>query len=357
MNPITVRRLEFHITYTCNLNCQGCDAFSNYNITDHNQQWQDYKAVYEQWAQVLDIEEIGVQGGEPMANPDYRNWLMGLRQLWPRAWIWLATNGTLLHKPAHRDLYQLCQDYNIGLIVSLHNQDTYEQDMASLTSWLQGPVNEATFLEWKSVSHQQLQDHIEAYEAIRDPSWPRCGSYQDWLNLPEHIRQECRQQHGFEFLDQSQMQQSLTDHSNIKTMLVDSNQVKMQVKKEWNFRNAPARVVGNQFVFSHSDPVRAHEACGQSMCHSFFQGALHKCPASHIFKSLVQEFDTQLTHSERDLIDSYTPAQAHWSRSDLEHFLQGLKDPMPLCQLCPEQVEHFPVRAQLGRKIHLIRRQ
>ena len=356
MNKARARRLEFHITYTCNLNCQGCDAFSNYNITDHNQQWQDYEAVYAQWAQVLDIEEIGVQGGEPMANPDYRNWLTGLRRLWPHAWIWLATNGTLLHKKPHADLYDLCRELDIGLIVSLHNEATYEQDMDSLMQWLQGPVNEATFLEWKSGSHRQLQDHIKAYEAIRDPSWPQCRSYQEWLALPEPIRQECQQQHGFEFWDDTQMKQALADHSNIKTMLVDANQVKMQVKREWNFRTAPARVVGNRFVFSQSDPVRAHEACGQSMCHSFFQGALHKCPASHIFKSLVQEFDTDLTDSDRTLIQNYAPAQADWSRSDLDDFLQGLDNPISLCRLCPEQVEHFQVRAELGRKIHLIRR-
>lgn len=356
MNPITVRRLEFHITYTCNLNCHGCDVFSNYNITDHNQRWEDYRDVYAQWAGILDIEEIGVQGGEPMANPDYRNWLKGLRELWPNAWIWLATNGTLLHKPPHKDLYQLCQDYNIGLIVSLHNQATYEQDMANLTSWLQGPINEAYFLEKRSISHNQLQNHIQAYRAIQDPSWPECSSYQDWLALPAHIRQECADQHGFTWWDEHQTKQALLDNKNIKSMLVDQNQIKVQVKQEWNFVNAPALVRGNSFVFSHSDPDLAHQVCNQKNCHGFFQGALHKCPASHIFKTIAREFETELEESERSLINSYQPAQADWSQSDLEYFIQNLSQPIEQCRLCPEHVEHIEVSAELGHKIHLIKK-
>jgi hypothetical protein len=34
-----------------------------------------------------------------------------------------------------------------------------------------------------------------AYNHVRDPSWPDCNSYTDWLSLPEWIRKECLNMH------------------------------------------------------------------------------------------------------------------------------------------------------------------
>lgn len=42
---------------------------------------------------------------------------------------------------------------------------------------------------------------IYAYEAIADPSWPRVASLEDYCNLPQHIRTECENQHGFQWLE------------------------------------------------------------------------------------------------------------------------------------------------------------
>ena len=356
MSKRSFRRLEFHITNTCNLNCQGCDSFSNYNISANHETWAKYESVYAKWAHILDIDEIGVQGGEPMANPDYRNWLIGLRRLWPRAMIWLATNGTLLHKPAHQDLYQLCQDNDIGLIISFHNQHNYDRDLEALKSWLTGPMREAYFLESINVTSQWYHDYfVQGYQRIKDSTWPDCGTYAQWLVLPEHIRQECQQQHHFEFLDGDRRRQELLRFKNIKPMLVDDNEVKVQIKKEWNFWTPPVGVVGNQFQFSVSDPVRAHEVCIQSQCHQFYQGALHKCASSHIFKDIVTEFDTNLSSSDLDLIMSYAPAQADWSPEKLEHFFDNMSRPMDMCRVCPETVNAHQVEASLGQKVHLLK--
>jgi hypothetical protein len=37
-----------------------------------------------------------------------------------------------------------------------------------------------------------------AYDDVRDPSWPNCNSYYDWINLPEWIRKECVQVHNID---------------------------------------------------------------------------------------------------------------------------------------------------------------
>lgn len=44
------------------------------------------------------------------------------------------------------------------------------------------------------------QFQIASYNNIKDPSWPVCHSYQDLKNLPDHIIDECKNVHGFDFL-------------------------------------------------------------------------------------------------------------------------------------------------------------
>lgn len=41
------------------------------------------------------------------------------------------------------------------------------------------------------------QDMLAAYRAIADPSWPEINSRQDYSALPETIRRECEETHGF----------------------------------------------------------------------------------------------------------------------------------------------------------------
>lgn len=41
----------------------------------------------------------------------------------------------------------------------------------------------------------------DAYDAVKDESWPEVLTYDDFLNLPEHIREECLEYHNLEILE------------------------------------------------------------------------------------------------------------------------------------------------------------
>lgn len=41
---------------------------------------------------------------------------------------------------------------------------------------------------------------LKSYNSIKDDSWPECSSIGDLKNLPQHIIDECRDVHGFDFL-------------------------------------------------------------------------------------------------------------------------------------------------------------
>ena len=94
--------VEFYITNVCNLNCQGCNRFNSFPIKGWNS-WSLYKDVYQQWSQELNLHGISIMGGEPLLNPEFDQWIDGIRYLWPNAKIMIASNGTQL--PKHKQFY------------------------------------------------------------------------------------------------------------------------------------------------------------------------------------------------------------------------------------------------------------
>jgi sulfatase maturation enzyme AslB (radical SAM superfamily) len=95
--PIRLPFLETMITQACNLSCLGC---TNYSDLPHSGyvSWAQGRASLERWLTRLVIDDFGIMGGEPLLNPEWRQWLIGVRELMPRAQIRFTTNGLLLHR-------------------------------------------------------------------------------------------------------------------------------------------------------------------------------------------------------------------------------------------------------------------
>lgn len=84
-------------SYACNLSCQGCTNYSDLNIKG-NVNWENCQSWLEQWLEKININDFGIIGGEPLANPLIDQWIIGSRKLMPDAQIRFTTNGVLLHK-------------------------------------------------------------------------------------------------------------------------------------------------------------------------------------------------------------------------------------------------------------------
>ena len=81
MKDLFLPTVEFYITNVCNLSCAGCNRFNNYKFKGL-QRWDDYKDIYRRWSEELHVTKyIGILGGEPMLNPDFMNWLEGVKIL------------------------------------------------------------------------------------------------------------------------------------------------------------------------------------------------------------------------------------------------------------------------------------
>lgn len=113
--------VEMMVTQTCNLSCHGC---TNYSDLVHKGYltWEEGKREIEPWLSRVDILDFGILGGEPLMNPDIRNWIVGLRELMPEAQIRFTTNGLLLED--NFDIVDLMhQAGNFVFKIAVHRQD------------------------------------------------------------------------------------------------------------------------------------------------------------------------------------------------------------------------------------------
>ncbi len=138
------------LTQACNLSCTGC---TNYSDLSHKGylSWKTGEKWLSNWANVIDIPDFGIMGGEPLINPEYREWLYGVRELLPDSQIRFTTNGLLLEK--HWDIFEVFNDIkNVVFKITVHvDNEKLERTIDrvfDLCDW--EPVEEYGIQRWKT---------------------------------------------------------------------------------------------------------------------------------------------------------------------------------------------------------------
>jgi len=134
--------LETMITQVCNLSCQGCTNYSDLKHSGYVT-WKDGQQQLATWLDRIDIPDFGIMGGEPLINPEWRQWIRGVRDLMPDSQIRFTTNGLLLDRAP--DLLDICQEVgNIVLKITVHadNIELEQQIKKIYQSLPWEPVNE-----------------------------------------------------------------------------------------------------------------------------------------------------------------------------------------------------------------------
>jgi hypothetical protein len=315
------------------------------------QKWSEYSGLYQQWAKRIDIKKFTVLGGEAMTSPDYFDWLSGIHALWPNAEACLLTNGHYL-KATDRRLYDfIAHDPTRRIMcIGLHNVERLGDMLDLVTHWMQGSVQIQRYPDNLREIHNFDHDWRNAYQAIRDPSWPDCETIDHWNSLPEDIQQECRDQHGFSPDIQKELQQEY--------LLTDSNGVRVRIEKEIFFhQNALIPNSDNQsFRLHDSDPVEAHNKCDMQRCHHFVRGKLYKCGVVALLPELDQQHHLTLSEKDRDLMQSYQAGTVDMPQHRLVQFVDHLKDPIAQCKFCPTQLINQKIAASHGNKIKFYRK-
>jgi len=130
---LTLPFLEVMVIRACNLACEGCTTFSDLRHSGYVT-WDQGRKDLEPWTYRLNIEAVGIMGGEPLINPGIADWLTGIRQLLPRSQIRFVTNGLLLDQ--HWHVFELLRDLeNTVFKISYHvNNDKLNQNIDKIMS-------------------------------------------------------------------------------------------------------------------------------------------------------------------------------------------------------------------------------
>jgi len=129
--------LDVHLANACNLHCDGCNHWSNYNFKEIFSNEVLYKWA-KPWAKRLSPERINLLGGEPLLNKECEQIISTYRELFPDSVIKLFTNGLLLSKQEW--LYECLKRNNIVLVITFHSKNKvykakFKKELQFLQTW------------------------------------------------------------------------------------------------------------------------------------------------------------------------------------------------------------------------------
>lgn len=111
--PTQLDQIEIHLADHCNLNCRSCDHYSPLS----KKHFPNYNLVKEDMLHLskitnAKIDKILLLGGEPLLNPNIVNYIVLMRNLFPKTQITIVTNGILLNKQSD-SFYKSCVENDI----------------------------------------------------------------------------------------------------------------------------------------------------------------------------------------------------------------------------------------------------
>jgi organic radical activating enzyme len=153
----TLPFLETMITQACNISCTGC---TNYSDLKHDGYvtWAQGQEELSAWLERVDIPDFGIMGGEPLLNPECKQWIQGVRDLMPSSQIRFTTNGLLLTE----DLRTIDTLYDVGncvIKITVHVDDprleTVIDSVRKRYAWT--PVREFGIDRWTAGNNVRFQ--------------------------------------------------------------------------------------------------------------------------------------------------------------------------------------------------------
>lgn len=260
-----------YIGNNCNLSCEQCVTFSNFNFKKWFK-WQENSDAYYTWSLKVDFKNIYVFGGEPYANPELRMWCRELKDLWPESNFWILTNGTYLKN--NIDLTKELIDMGYVIQVSCKDEKFFQ---------------EVTEL---------IPDLINDYSTSRNEdsrSRPYTNSY-------------------------------ITTYHNDKRIL-------MEVYEDFYFLSSSVKEIKDGVLhFYNTDAELTHSKCPMIPCNVLLNGFLYKCSFMASFSEARYQFEFE--KSAYKLLKKYKPGNPYSDISEIAQFLKNLKNPIDQCSLC-----------------------
>jgi len=124
MTPPTSDRMSFEVslTFHCNLNCQMCNHFSQLS-PERFLEVDSYEHDMKHLGELLEhkLSHLVLAGGEPLLHREIIKIIEIARREFPKAVIFIITNGLLLQKSEHSEngnLWQVCKDNCVEFVIT-----------------------------------------------------------------------------------------------------------------------------------------------------------------------------------------------------------------------------------------------
>jgi organic radical activating enzyme len=117
---LSIPYLEIPITHVCNLHCDGCCYYANYNLPALTTA-DEVRETCATWAPRIKPAMIKILGGEPTTHKQLPEIFLTIRKFFPESHIQIITNGLQLEKAPM--LPYLLTTPNSSLSLSLHSYE------------------------------------------------------------------------------------------------------------------------------------------------------------------------------------------------------------------------------------------
>ncbi|WP_273212820.1 4Fe-4S cluster-binding domain-containing protein [Helicobacter rodentium] len=110
-----LKLIEIHLAEHCNLNCFSCAHFSQLS-PKHFPSLEQFSKDMQQLNSITKglIGRFHLMGGEPLLNPNCKDFFAVTRKFFPDSAIWLVTNGILLETQP-QEFWESCKENNIEI--------------------------------------------------------------------------------------------------------------------------------------------------------------------------------------------------------------------------------------------------
>lgn len=111
--------LEFHVSHKCNLNCKACCHFSSITTRDFPDYDEWHEGIRQLKKRIPHINDIHLLGGEPLLNPELKQYVIQTRELYPESKMEIISNGILVRQMS-MELIECLRENNVKIGITVY---------------------------------------------------------------------------------------------------------------------------------------------------------------------------------------------------------------------------------------------
>jgi len=294
MSKIKFEYLDIPIIRSCNLACAGCLTFSDSQKIkglvrlENSLEWLNF------WANKLDPENIHVFGGEPLLHPQFIDWCITIKKLWPNTNLKVYTNGYYLH--------QYIDDETLTKLFITNNT------MLNIVLTVQNG---------KEPYYSLVMNNIEKFKT-------------SMIMLAN--------KHSLRKRFNAQWNKSI-DRDNTSSISINGNDVSIdiyhQFKMHWQSHYSGfEETLKPNYNYNDTLYVGNHSSCRAKDYINLYKGRLYKCPVFAVVEHTLDTFGLKTDSDWEPYLENYKFIDTNSNDVEILEWFDMQKAPEKICNMC-----------------------